>query len=315
MPLPFRLAYQPEVHELAVQLGGADPAPLLLDLPQPRLDLRLLPPVLSRRLLVPVRPLHGPTQPAELAFQQCPPPRPGFELRAGDLLAAWAAHDLMHLRQATRLHLLWEGVAAGKISMNRFVEITSTAPAKIFGMFPKKGTVAVGSDADIVIFDPARIRDLSTYGNPHQFSEGIEAVSEITSGPDASTADALRTMAMRPLRTNSQPSRQWFELRCCVPVCSTRPLEKSTPGIGASQRSGCESAYWIGSRMSGGLICANTDPSTNSTSEWTIDCGCNTTPIRAGSKSKSHRASMISSALFISVAESMVIFGPIRHVG
>ncbi|MBI3591625.1 MAG: dihydropyrimidinase [Candidatus Melainabacteria bacterium] len=54
-----------------------------------------------------------------------------------------------------RLELLYsEGVLKEKISMNKFVELTSTAPAKIFGMFPKKGTVAIGSDADIVIFDP-----------------------------------------------------------------------------------------------------------------------------------------------------------------
>ena len=54
-----------------------------------------------------------------------------------------------------RLSLVYNGgVVGGRISVNRFVEITSTAQAKIFGLFPKKGTIAVGSDADIVIFDP-----------------------------------------------------------------------------------------------------------------------------------------------------------------
>ncbi|KAB2907382.1 MAG: dihydropyrimidinase [Kofleriaceae bacterium] len=54
----------------------------------------------------------------------------------------------------TRLYLLWEGVRDGRISMNRFVEITSTAPAKIFGMYGRKGTIAVGADADVVVWDP-----------------------------------------------------------------------------------------------------------------------------------------------------------------
>ena len=61
----------------------------------------------------------------------------------------------------TRLHLIYEGVTMGKISLNRFVEITSTAPAKIFGLYPKKGTIAVGCDADIVIWDPNRPKVLS----------------------------------------------------------------------------------------------------------------------------------------------------------
>src|SRR3990167_5413837 len=54
-----------------------------------------------------------------------------------------------------RMELLFsEGVLKGKISLNKFVELTSTQAAKIFGIFPKKGTIAPGSDADIVIFDP-----------------------------------------------------------------------------------------------------------------------------------------------------------------
>ena len=54
-----------------------------------------------------------------------------------------------------RMSLVYNGgVVSGKISVNRFVEIVSTSAAKIFGLFPKKGTIAVGSDADIVIFDP-----------------------------------------------------------------------------------------------------------------------------------------------------------------
>ncbi len=66
----------------------------------------------------------------------------------------------------TRLHLLWEGVTLGKISMNRFVEITATAPAKIFGMYGKKGTLAVGADADVVVWDPKRAKRLD-HANLH----------------------------------------------------------------------------------------------------------------------------------------------------
>src|SRR6202795_183304 len=52
-----------------------------------------------------------------------------------------------------RVSLIYTGVVENRISLNRFVELTSTAAAKMFGLFPKKGTIAVGSDADIVIFD------------------------------------------------------------------------------------------------------------------------------------------------------------------
>jgi dihydropyrimidinase len=61
-----------------------------------------------------------------------------------------------------RVPLIYNGgVVENRISLNRFVELTSTAAAKMFGMFPKKGTIAVGSDADIVIFDPNKDQTIS----------------------------------------------------------------------------------------------------------------------------------------------------------
>ena len=55
----------------------------------------------------------------------------------------------------TRMPLIFEGaVHKHGMSINRFVEITATAPAKLFGLFPRKGTIAVGTDGDIVLFDP-----------------------------------------------------------------------------------------------------------------------------------------------------------------
>lgn len=65
-----------------------------------------------------------------------------------------------------RMGLIYHGgVVENRISLNRFVELTSTAAAKMFGMFPKKGTIAVGSDADLVIFDPAQEH---TFGVAHE---------------------------------------------------------------------------------------------------------------------------------------------------
>jgi dihydropyrimidinase len=62
----------------------------------------------------------------------------------------------------TRMALLYDGgVVQKRITLNRWVEVTSTTPAKLMGMFPRKGTIAVGSDADIVIWDPRTTTTIS----------------------------------------------------------------------------------------------------------------------------------------------------------
>jgi dihydropyrimidinase len=61
-----------------------------------------------------------------------------------------------------RMSLIYSGgVAGGRFSVNRFVELVSTTPSKLFGLYPRKGTIAVGSDADLVIFDPKRKHTIS----------------------------------------------------------------------------------------------------------------------------------------------------------
>ena len=58
--------------------------------------------------------------------------------------------------------LLWDGgVRAGRIDAQRFVELTAAGPARVFGLWPRKGTIAVGSDADLVVWDPEREQRLS----------------------------------------------------------------------------------------------------------------------------------------------------------
>src|SRR5438128_4231629 len=89
----------------------------------------------------------------------------------------------------TRMHLVYDGgVRKGRISLNRFVELTSTSPARIFGLFPKKGTIAPGSDADLVIFDPEKKHTLSAKTlhmkvdyNPYEGREVVGATDTVIS--------------------------------------------------------------------------------------------------------------------------------------
>ncbi|MFQ5398028.1 MAG: dihydropyrimidinase [Anaerolineae bacterium] len=80
-----------------------------------------------------------------------------------------------------RMLMLWSyGVNQGRFSANRFVELTATNPAKIFGLYPRKGTIAVGSDADVVIWDPKATKTVSWRTHhtrtDHNVYEGMELV-------------------------------------------------------------------------------------------------------------------------------------------
>jgi len=78
-----------------------------------------------------------------------------------------------------RMSLVYSGgVGGGRFSVNRFVELVATTPAKLFGLYPRKGTIAVGSDADLVIFDPKREHTISAKTHhmrvDYSMFEGIE---------------------------------------------------------------------------------------------------------------------------------------------
>jgi dihydropyrimidinase len=76
------------------------------------------------------------------------------------------------------------GVRTGRISLNRMVELLATNPAKLFGLYPKKGTVAVGSDADIVVFDPERRFTISSATDHSRSDYNLFEGTEVTGTPD-----------------------------------------------------------------------------------------------------------------------------------
>jgi dihydropyrimidinase len=84
-----------------------------------------------------------------------------------------------------RLHMLHHfGVREGRLSLSRMVEALATNPAKIFGLYPRKGTIAVGSDADLVVFDPSKTVTLSAATHHSKCDFNIFEGIEVTGAPD-----------------------------------------------------------------------------------------------------------------------------------
>jgi dihydropyrimidinase len=84
-----------------------------------------------------------------------------------------------------RLQMIHEfGVRGGRISLNRMVELLSTNPAKLFGLYPRKGTIAVGSDADIVVFDPEKRVTISASTHHSKSDYNLFEGTEVTGVPE-----------------------------------------------------------------------------------------------------------------------------------
>ena len=84
-----------------------------------------------------------------------------------------------------RLHMIHEfGVRAGRITLNRMVELLATNPAKLFGLYPRKGTIAVGSDADIVVFDPEKQLTITAADQHSKTDYNLYEGTEVTGSPE-----------------------------------------------------------------------------------------------------------------------------------
>src|SRR5881392_3757628 len=84
-----------------------------------------------------------------------------------------------------RLQMIHQfGVREGRITLNRMVELLATNPAKLFGLYPRKGTVAVGSDADIVVFDPEKQMTISAKTHHSKCDYNLFEGTQVTGSPE-----------------------------------------------------------------------------------------------------------------------------------
>jgi len=95
-----------------------------------------------------------------------------------------------------RMSLIFSGgVASGRFSANRFVELVSTTPAKLFGLYPRKGTIAVGSDADVIIFDANKKHTISARTHHMRVDYSMFEGIQVTGMPDVVLSRGMVVMS------------------------------------------------------------------------------------------------------------------------
>ncbi len=132
---------------------------------------------------------------------------------------------------AARLPILFsEGVAAGRIDLNTFVRITATNPAKLFGLYPRKGSIAPGFDADLVLWDPAKKTVLNNAMMQHAIDYTPYDGLEVTGWPVATLRRG--EVVMRDGKVHAEPGSGQFLAR--GPYDMIRPRGILPDGFDAS---------------------------------------------------------------------------------
>jgi len=115
-----------------------------------------------------------------------------------------------------RLNMLHHfGVRTGRLSMNRLVQLVSTNPARTFGLYPRKGTIAVGSDADLVVFNPERKLTLSAQSHHSNVDYNLYEGTEVVGVPE--TVLVRGQVVVQDRRLVAEPGTGRFVRRARVP--------------------------------------------------------------------------------------------------
>lgn len=126
-----------------------------------------------------------------------------------------------------RLSLLWHhGVRTGRLDPTRFVDLVSTQPAKIFGLYPRKGSLRAGADADVVVWDPEGSRTISASRTFHQNDESIFEGFEVTGVP--STVLVNGRVAYRDGDLRAEPGSGRFLSRSPLTPVEAPPVRSET---------------------------------------------------------------------------------------